>query len=181
MKFIEKNKTILAALVITIAGIIFIFGNPSDKSDTLVVKNEELESTVLESEIVVYISGSVNSPGVYTVSNETRIYELIEMAQGLKEDANIDSINLAGTLIDGQRLHIPSLVEIDENQDELVNINTATKEKLMTLPGIGESRALDIIAYGENNGYFTQIEDIMKVSGIKESAFSKIKKYISVY
>ena len=62
----------------------------------------------------------------------------------------------------------------------LVNINSATQEQLMSLPGIGSSRAADIISYRNSNGRFERIEDIMKVSGIKESAFNKIKDYIRV-
>ena len=73
------------------------------------------------------------------------------------------------------------MVQKDSNDTEkLININTATKESLMTLPGIGESRAESIIAYREQNGYFSSVEDIMKVSGIKEAAFEKIKDYICI-
>ena len=68
----------------------------------------------------------------------------------------------------------------EEETKGLININKATAEKLMTLPGIGSSRAADIVSYRTDNGRFQTIEDIMKVSGIKEAAFNKIRNYICV-
>ena len=69
---------------------------------------------------------------------------------------------------------------IEEQTEGIVNINKATESELMTLPGIGSSRAADIVRYRTDNGRFQTIEDIMKVSGIKEAAFNKIKNYICV-
>ena len=66
------------------------------------------------------------------------------------------------------------------NDDGRINLNTATQEELMTLPGIGEAKAKSILAWREDHGSFEQIEDIMKIEGIKEGVFSKIKDYVKV-
>jgi len=153
-----------------------------------------------KSHIVVYVCGEVQNPGVYEFTEGTRIVSAIEMAGGFSEEAARDFLNLARVMSDGERIEVPSVCEVSEglagSGDEVytisgegssttgkelsVNINTASKEELMELPGIGESRALSIIAYREEHGFFESIEEIMLVSGIKEGAFAKIKAYIKV-
>lgn len=141
--------------------------------------------------IFVYVCGNVMSAGVYEAVDGARVYELIEMAGGVTEKGCLEALNLAEHVHDGQKLYVPDYEEYENNKsfsyqaDEtngssLVNINNADLQQLMTLPGIGESRAQAIIDYRNDNGMFGCIEDIMSVSGIKESAFSKIKDYICV-
>ena len=105
-----------------------------------------------------------------------------------------DYLNLAETLRDGMKLEVPSESQVKEWEAQgikpaadpeaktrsMVNLNTATREELMSLRGIGESRAEDIIRYRETYGGFQPIEDIMNVSGIKDAAFEKIKDSITV-
>lgn len=142
-------------------------------------------------QVCVHVSGYVNKPGVYMLDAGSRVYEAIELAGGFQEEADEAFLNLAAMLQDGQKIVVLSEEEAetamgasgyDSSESEtgvkLININTATKESLMTLPGIGESRAESIITYREKNGDFSSIKDIMKVSGIKEAAFEKIKDYI---
>lgn len=138
-------------------------------------------------QICVYICGAVNVPGVYQVDADTRVYEGIEQAGGCTEGADLGSINLADKLSDGQKVYVPVEGEPVSVQSQgtgttgdKVNINTATVSELTTLPGIGESRANDIINYRTNNGFFASTEDIMNVSGIKEAAYEKIKDRIKV-
>lgn len=114
------------------------------------------------------------------------------MAGGMTQGAVPESINMAGYVSDGQMIYIPGEQDISSggmtpagNSTEmsnvkLININTAGVSELMTLPGIGESRANDIIRYRTENGGFGCIEDIKKVSGIKDAAYSKIKDLIQV-
>lgn len=105
------------------------------------------------------------------------------MAGGFSEEAAVSRINQAEVLKDETRLYIPTMNEIVEEQskeDGKVNLNTATKEELMTLPGVGQSKAALIIQYREEHGKFQTIEDIMNISGIKEGLFGKIKDYIKV-
>lgn len=138
------------------------------------------------SQIYVYVCGEVVSPGVYTVDPGTRVYEVLEMAGGVTENAAAGAVNLVNILEDGQKLYFPSNEEYEAGWSEategtaLININTASKEELMKLAGIGEAKALAIIAYRQKNGAFTCTEDIMKVSGIKEAAYSLIKDRITV-
>lgn len=162
---------------------------PEDRRD---VGNSE------KSGIYVYICGEVINPGVYELSGDSRIYEAVDAAGGFTENAARESINLASKVSDGMQITIYNKEEAaslpaggtsagkNSGQDQisgsssLVNLNTATKEELMTLKGIGESKAEDIIRYREKSGGFKKIEDIMKISGIKEAGFQKIKDSITV-
>ena len=138
--------------------------------------------------IMVHICGMVNMPGVYEVEEGSRVYEVVELAGGFAPGAAESYLNLAETVADGQKLVVPSLEEADGDRygqavragdTGLVNINTADKEELMTLPGIGEAKALAIIAWRTEHGSFQSTEEIMQVSGIKESAYEKIKLLIT--
>lgn len=146
-------------------------------------QNDNSEKTAV---YYVYVCGSVNSPGVYECSDDLLIYEVIEMAGGFSEDADRTYINLADSVKDGQKLYVPKLGEVLPQEQAggieaaKININTATSQQLMTLPGIGESRAKDIIDYRQKNGKFKSISDIKKISGIKDAAFDKIKDLICV-
>lgn len=152
----------------------------------------EAESAVLEeaqkaegAEIRVYVCGAVAEPGVVSLSEGSRAEDALAAAGGFSEDARRDYVNLAEWVSDGQKLYFPTLEEaeslIEQESDKgLVNINTADVNTLCTLPGIGESRAKDIIAYRETHGAFKNCEDIMQVSGIKNSVYSKISDMITV-
>lgn len=138
-------------------------------------------------DICVYICGNIINPGVYMVKKNTRVYEIIELAGGFGDEADDTALNLAGVVYDGQKLYIPAkgekIAEVDgkiQTEKALVNLNTADKAELMTLPGIGESKAEDILQYRKNKGAFKTIEEIKNISGIKEAAFNKIKDLICV-
>lgn len=150
---------------------------------------ERMEEAITQTEkkIYVHICGEVNKPGVYSVPEGFRVYELLELAGGATEEGAPDAMNLAGMLKDGERIVILSKEEaaslaVSESGENtgLVNLNTASIHQLMTLPGIGESKAKDIVRYREENGGFQVIEDIMKISGIKEAVFQKIRDLITV-
>ena len=137
--------------------------------------------------IVVYLCGAVNSPGVIALPEGSRINDAIVAAGGFREDAVVTSVNLAAKLSDEEMIYVASnsdevLPELNEvsSKDKLVNINTADISKLCELPGIGESKARDIILYRENNGAFQKKEDVMRVDGIKQSLYNKIEEMISV-
>ena len=149
--------------------------------------------------VYVYVCGHVNRAGVYAVSENTRIYEVLNLAGGAGEDADISGINQAEKVSDGQQIYVPSREEMQqarsegqtlqqtftgtggtEKDDGLVNINTADSAELQTLTGIGASRAQAIIDYRNENGSFERIEDIMNVTGIKDGMFSKIQDQIKV-
>jgi len=155
----------------------------------------------------VFVCGCVVNPDVYELDCDKRLIDAIKAAGGFSENANENYINLALKVADGMKIYVPAM---DENIDELkakglidssliadasenpsgqavsgetralVNINTADEAGLMTLPGIGQSKASKIIAFREKNGAFSQISDIMKVEGIKNGMYDKIKEYITV-
>ncbi|MCT4687167.1 helix-hairpin-helix domain-containing protein [Vallitalea sp.] len=148
--------------------------------------DEQDNEEKLDKTIYVHICGEVVNEGVYTVKEDSRVYEVLELAGGLTEEAATDYVNLARQVKDGEKIIFPSKEQMEngefsvEDTEKLVNINTASIEKLTTLSGIGESRAKLIIDYREEHGDFETIEDIMKVSGIKEGAYNKIKDSIIV-
>ena len=137
--------------------------------------------------ILVYVCGAVVNPGVVELPVDSRAADALEVAGGMLEEAQPDYVNLAAKLEDAQKLYFPTKDEAEELLQEeiatasgLVNINTANIEQLCTLPGIGEARARDIVAYREENGPFQSKEDIMNVSGIKQNAYNKLKEQITV-
>lgn len=148
-----------------------------------------------ESKIYVYVCGYVAAPGVYEFEPGFRVIDAIDAAGGFITDAADTYLNLADTLVDGSKLYVPSLEEVSSGQmaeelpttslpatqeSALININTASLEQLMTLPGVGEAKAKDIINYRESQGQFSSIEDIKNVPGIKDGIFNKVKELISV-
>lgn len=177
----------------------------TDKSD-VEEKNEETK-TKESSVIFVYVCGAVQDPGVYEIPSDSRLYEVINKAGGLLPDAAKESINQARILEDAEQIYIPTEAEvekqksnneavdfwqfqqessnlymsdnIEESEEEKVNINTASKEELMTLKGIGATRAESILSYRKSNGGFESIEELMEVEGIKEGVFDKIKDSIT--
>lgn len=159
------------------------------------IENQINQSSPEKNKIVIHIIGEVYEEGVYELYEGARIIDAVNSAGGLTLDADTSKINLAYILKDGQKVLIPSLYDvidefvtnesgdniIEENtQNNIVNINTASKEELKTLPGIGDSTAQKIISYRNENGRFLVIEDIMNVSGIGNSKFESIKDYITV-
>lgn len=193
----KLNKIFFAVAVsvcVAAAGIAYIVSNNADTD------GKELETVYMTSAtdtssqtaketqtagIYVYVCGYVNNPGIVCVRQGDRIYRAIELAGGMSENADINAINQADYLSDGQKIYVPSVGEnytsqMNETANGLININTADAGSLTSLPGIGESRAEAIINYRDTNGPFGTIEDIMNVAGIKEAAFEKIKDYICV-
>lgn len=170
--------------------------NGSVQGESTVETQEYVENSE-KSGVYVYICGEVAAPGVYELSKDSRIYEAVDAAGGFTENAARESVNLASKVSDGMQITIYNKEEAASlpagsgsavgntgqggtSGSGLVNLNTATKEELMTLKGIGEAKAEDIIRYREKSGGFKKIEDIMKISGIKEAGFQKIKDNITV-
>ncbi len=147
--------------------------------------------------VYVYVCGAVNNPGVYELESGARIIDALEAAGGMNEAAAVSYVNQAQLLLDGQQIYIPTQAEAETYQAgtmpgetgtsaadggsrQLININTATKEELMELNGIGEAKAGNIITWREHNGGFSKIEDITEVDGIGAGTFEKLKDYICV-
>ena len=164
---------------------------------TGIPEKREAQETAPEETVQVYICGAVASPGVYTLPGGSRVVRAVEAAGGFLPDAEEKILNLARKIEDGEQITVwtreeAENMEITETPQQntggteqasgsgKVNLNTAGKEELMTLSGIGESRADAIIAYREANGPFGSIEEIMNIEGIKGKMFEKIRGSIEV-
>ena len=174
----------------------------TDSTDAQVTEQQTDESSATSENtgyVYVYVCGAVRQEGVYRLSEGSRINDALILAGGLTEDAASGVLNLAEPVQDGQKLYFPTKDELADQQNALrdgaytdsqidssgeqtqkIDINTADKEQLMTLSGIGEAKAESIIRYRAEHGNFAQIEDITNVDGIGESLFQKIKEYIYV-
>lgn len=157
----------------------------NEEEFAIVTENEEIPEE--EEEITIHIVGEVKYPGIVILKTGQRIIDAIDAAGGETEEADLNKINLAQLLSDGDKIYIPSINddETEEYQDTInksskININTATLEELTSLPGVGESTAQRIIDYRKQNGKFKTIEDLKNVSGIGESKFSNFKEKITV-
>ncbi|MCI8282860.1 MAG: ComEA family DNA-binding protein [Lachnospiraceae bacterium] len=140
------------------------------------------------SQLYVQVSGAVHNPGVYELPQGSRVFEAVAMAGGLTDAADGRLLNQAQPLSDGQMIYVYAQGEVQEEmaaqdtreEDGRVNLNTASLEQLMGLPGIGQAKAEGILAYRKTHGAFGKIEDVMEIEGIKEGVFSKIKDRIKV-
>ncbi|NLJ88750.1 MAG: hypothetical protein GX327_08295 [Epulopiscium sp.] len=182
----------------------------NNENDGEVIKedNNDVEDIIeeeIENIFYVYICGAVKKPGVYSLKEGSRIIDVLDMAGGALEDADLNLLNLAEKIFDEQKIYIPKIgEEIDksqikvENRDDgelkvhtannsvknstnnLININTASLDQLQSLPGIGAVIAQNIIDYRNSQGPFRSIEEIKNVSRIGDKTFEKIKDKITV-
>lgn len=134
------------------------------------IQKEDYIPSVLTAEI----KGAVNQPGVYEIKKDTSIADLIEMADGCVENADLSSLNLNHQVLNQSVLVIPLIKE------GKVSLNSATLEELMTIKGVGESKAKLIIEYRETNHGFKTIEEIMNIKGIGEKTFEKMKDQLAL-
>ncbi len=152
-----------------------------------------------QQECAVYVSGAVKHPGLYRYRGKARIGDAIEGVGGFRKNAAKNCVNLAALLTDGEQIDILTkkqaasaetaaaqketsggTTEKEGSVSGLININSADAQELMTLPGIGEAKAAQIIEYRTEHGSFGKPEDIMNISGIKEGVYSQMKDLITV-
>jgi competence protein ComEA len=183
---------ITLANVIILGGVIVSLRRPTQSELTVTVPTPTATPlpTSTPCPLQVYVSGAVNSPDVYELPAESIVKDAIEAAGGATSEADLDCINLALSVADGQHIYVPHRGEesppvnppteptgtTSAKAGGKVNINTASQSEIETLPGIGPSRAQGII---ENRPY-ESIEDIQKVPGIGEATFQKLKDLITV-
>jgi len=189
-----------------IAGVVaMVLGKQTKPTPIVIVPPEPTQTpapTVTPGPIHVYVNGQVAHPAVYELPPGSDVEQAIAAAGGFKVDANTAVVNLALPLTNGAQVYVPALAEEAATPEavvtlpdqtgtsgevagqsasgDLININTATAEELDTLPGIGPSTAQKILDYRDENGPFAAIEDIMRVSGIGEAKFNKIKDLITI-
>lgn len=155
------------------------------------------------SSIVVYVSGAVKTPGVYTLAGGSRVDDAVRAAGGMTDRAESTGTNLAALVNDGEHVHVlavgepPSAPEASNatsvpssggkgggkkrgGAKTTVNINTATAEQLQSLPGVGPATSKAIIAWRDENGRFTSVDDLLNVSGIGKATLAKLRDHVSV-
>ena len=206
-------RTAIAIIVLLVA--VFLFGvkgeNDASNREIFITQDDTVEifetietvqdstkSTIEEAKTITCdISGEVKSPGVYTLDAGSRLNDLITMAGGLTEEANIDVINRAAELTDGIKIFIPN---INDNQysssvmtesynmtvannksgpdNGKISINNASLEELQKIPGVGPVTAQKIVEYRENAGGFSSVDELLNISGIGEKTYKKIQDYV---
>lgn len=148
--------------------------------------------SVEEAYVAVYVCGAVNAPAVYYLDKGALKMDALDAAGGFAEGAATAYVNLAEQVVAGEKIYFPYEEELaepflfteengkSEAADGKINLNTATISELMTLPGIGESKAAAIIQYREEHGGFKNPEDIKNITGIKDGVYNNIKDFIVV-
>lgn len=211
----RKQKIILIIMVIFI--LLFIGCYVISKANKAVYTELEIESNGFESdiienetnnekgnledeEIIIHVTGAVKKQGIVKTKQGSRISDVIDVAGGINDKADLSKINLAYIVQDGQKIYVPSMDDKEDvntvieeagtnvikdgtnisNKGSKININKATQTELETLTGIGPSTALKIINYRNSNGNFKTVDDIKNVPGIGESKFENIKNDICV-
>lgn len=206
MMYNFSKKQQYAIIILLCIGLFFsgyIIYQRYNSTNDIVIQTKNTQSTQLEKpqastdkkvnseEIKVYVTGLVKFPGVYSMNEGDRIIDALNKAGGPLEGADLTNINLAEKVKDEQMIKIVKKGDesttsgdngqtLQASQSGKININTATKEQLDTLPGIGEVTAQRIIDYREQHGKFQKIEDIMNVSRIGPKLFEQIKDKITV-
>ena len=199
--FRQNVKSIILAfvcsLVLIIGGLFYFnqnktedysgvsFPNISNETNN---KDEKAENRHDE-KIFVDVKGAVKHPGVFETTKDKRVKDLIEEAGGLLDDADTSTLNLSQKVKDQMVIYVlkhgekPKQISDDgssSSNTDVININTANKEQLMKISGVGKTKAEEIISYREKNGDFKKKEDITKVHGIGKATFEKIKDKIEV-
>ncbi|MDE7422914.1 MAG: helix-hairpin-helix domain-containing protein [Lachnospiraceae bacterium] len=207
MKIQNIIKVITIGVFVCVAGLFFYLNQNQQEEgaeevliaseDAQESQNSTIENTPKKTEagkekkksIFVHICGAIKKAGVYELKEGSRICDAIKAAGGFKKTANQTFLNQAQVLSDGEQVVVPVKENTEKNVQNMeempasqntqkVSINHATCEELMTLPGIGESKANSIIKFREENGGFQTLEDLKKIQGIKDGVYSKIADYI---
>jgi len=202
----EKITIILLLIVIIIGGGIVLSKNINNEDNFTIDRASDISENnpAIEKEVpplIIHITGAVKNPGVYQLKSTDRIVDAVKIAGGETEEANLDLINLAALLKDGQKIIVPHKTYNETGEETnintynnvesvyssssvstsaKININTANANMLQALTGIGPVLSERIIEYRNQNGFFGIIDDIKDVSGIGEKKFEGIKDLICV-
>ena len=198
--FRQNVKSIILAfvcsLVLIIGGLFYFNQNKTEDYSAVSFSNtsneinnrDEKAEDKHDEKIFVDVKGAVKHPGVFETTKDKRVKDLIEEAGGLLDDADTSTLNLSQRVKDQMVIYVlkhgekPKQISDSSSSSntDVININTANKEQLMKISGVGKTKAEAIIAHREKNGDFKKKEDITKVRGIGKSTFEKIKDKIEV-
>lgn len=174
MWYEKLDKLTAFVLALAIAASVGMYIKSQNKEVTA-----EISVTKSKQRFDVTVEGEVEKPGTYSVLEGSRTCDVIYAAGGVTQNADADVIDLDAIVVADTHIYVPSVL-IDEipNVVPVININTADKDELMIIPGIGEVTAQRIVDYRDVNGAFADVSDILNVRGIGEKKFSEIKDYI---
>ncbi len=183
---IKYYLQIVISIVVIIALVLLI----NDDDGSTLTFNPTPSMPIVDEVAYIYVDlkGEVMNPGVYKVKETTRLFQLIILAGGVTNDADKMAFNSSVKLSDEQVIYIPSIDDQlpsvidpteDDNNNTLININTANVDQLDSLPGIGPSTAQNIINYRDENGAFLTVDDLINVPGIGEATMNEIKDFIT--
>jgi len=186
----ERLKTYWRKILLGLAIVLFFLAQVfmQKEEEPLLLPTSTKEEVSEPKYIYVDLKGQVYYPGVYKVLEETRLFQVVEQAGGFTSGADRLAINLSMKLYDQSVVYIPHLEEgypsiHDQDKDGQpvkININQATLEDLMELPGVGEVTASAILSYRMEMGGFSKIEELVNVPGIGEATFERLKDLISI-
>jgi competence protein ComEA len=189
-----RGYVIMALLNVIALGALFLYDRrPQPEPLAILTPSARTTPAIIQ----VHVAGAVHQPGLYSLPAGSRLHEAIQAAGGLHEDADAERVNLADYVQDAQQLYIPrqgltpppgptaasgaaSVVGTTAVGQRLVNINSASPEELMTLPGIGAVYAERIVAYRQQHGPFGDPQQLMQVNGIGSATYERLKAYITV-
>lgn len=201
LKELEKKKSLILLVGLCLFISIILFWVITTRADTKVPIeepvnhfSEELEETQEITDVMyVDIKGAVKSPGMYEVSSDMRLLNVIDLAGGLVDSADSQRVNFSQKVSDQMVIYVPTVGEeltiveevqsVGTTKDEsnsLININQASKEELMQLNGVGEKKAEKIIDYREEHGSFHELQELKNVNGFGEKSFESLEKYITI-
>jgi len=200
--FNRKEKIVLLTLVgfvvvgVGIHAIMSIY-KPLQKGETVSFLLPDMVEPEVKGVFTVQVVGEVNNPGVYNIKMGQRVKDAIAAAGGAKDGACLEALNLALPVLDGMRIYVPpqgapldrpeSFITYGYGEstsyqqfDIALDLNTATKEQLMSLPGIGEKRAEAIIKYREKQGGFVHKKELLNIDLINEDVYREIEGLVEV-
>ncbi len=184
MKKFNKIVWPIFIILLSLSGI-FIYEQGKAKSVQVIERVQAVESN--NKKIVVQVDGAVKNPGVYQVTSNMYLYELLLLVEPLP-DADLQKFNLAEIIKDGSRFKIPSVKKVVPKITKvkkvvdapIININKAGITELSTIPGIGVNYAERIIQYRNEKGYFKETKDLLNIKGIGEAKLKSMEKYITL-
>ena len=181
------NLVIIVAAIAAAAGGIVLFLRDGDGGEPVRIVAPSAVSESVRAESKAYVTGAVRRPGLYTIEEGDRLVDLIDLAGGVTEDADMQAVNMAVRVKDqdhwtvpsvGEPTVVPSSAVSADTTGGKVDINTANAKLLETLPGIGETRAQAIIQHREEHGPFKRVDDIVAVPGIGSSTLEGLRDLV---
>jgi competence protein ComEA len=177
---------VLGLVVLSGAVGLGIMRGQAQPSQTVQISDDATDDVVAGGELYVHVLGQVAHPGLYVVDSDARVVDALAAAGGTLDDADLQAVNLARLLSDGEQLVVPAIGAAAESGDSgavgdgLIDLNNADQDELETLPRIGPAIAQRIIEWRESNGRFGSVDDLLAVSGIGEKLLAGIRDLVRV-